>query len=259
MKNSITQTIQDTGEEGRDHMTRTFGTIVKGNIDFDGRVIVYIVKANQTSYINYIKPLILLEELKISHVVSVVDTTEEWYSEIHPERYVPSLKDKDPQTGQTVIVFESTACLQYLADRFDSSGLWRGSTASERAAILSWTSYETAGLGATAKYWLYFLKGYPTRQNPEPLPKTVAKLHSNCLKQWDILDKRLSLPGQTYIALGDRPTLADLSYFPFAMPWMFTFLGVDIKDWPHIQTWSELMLAREAVRTILGRGPTYGH
>lgn len=27
----------------------------------------------------------------------------------------------------------------------------------------------------TAKYWLYFSKGYPNRQNPEALPKTVAK------------------------------------------------------------------------------------
>ena len=87
----------------------------------------------------------------------------------------------------------------------------------------------------------------------------MKRLHSNCLRQWDILDKRLSSPKQSYIALPDRPTLADLSYFPFAMPWMFTFLGVAIKDWPNIQVWSEHMLAREAVRKILAQGPTYGH
>ena len=89
--------------------------------------------------------------------------------------------------------------------------------------------------------------------------KIVKRLHSNCLRQWDILDKRLSSPEQSYIALPDRPTLADLSYLPFAMPWMFTFLGVAIKDWPNIQVWSERMLAREAVRKTLARGPTYGH
>ncbi len=32
-----------------------------------------------------------------------------------------------------------------------------------------------AAIRATAKYWLYFLKGYPNRQNPEVLPKTVSK------------------------------------------------------------------------------------
>lgn len=88
---------------------------------------------------------------------------------------------------------------------------------------------------------------------------TSIRLHENTVKQWDILEKRLSLPGQEYIALKDRPTLADLSYFPFAMPWMFKFLGVDIKDWPAIQRWSEKMLARRAVREVMDRAPTFGH
>lgn len=88
---------------------------------------------------------------------------------------------------------------------------------------------------------------------------TCNRLHANTLRQWDILEKRLKEPGQQYIALKDRPTLADLSYFPFAMPWMFTFLGVDIKDWPHIQRWSERMLSRPAVARVLQRAPTLGH
>jgi glutathione S-transferase len=87
----------------------------------------------------------------------------------------------------------------------------------------------------------------------------LDRLHSNTLRQWDVLEKRLSLPGQDYIALKDRPTLADLSYFPFAMPWMFSFLSVDIKDWPNIEAWSKRMLGRSAVQNILARAPTFGH
>lgn len=60
---------------------------------------------------------------------------------------VPSLKDKDPVTGQKVIVFESTACLQYLAERFDKNGLWTGKTTFEKGTIMSWTAYQTAALG----------------------------------------------------------------------------------------------------------------
>lgn len=91
------------------------------------------------------------------------------------------------------------------------------------------------------------------------MPRTIKKLHSNCLRQWDILDKRLSLPGQHYVALPDRPTLADLSYFPFAMPWMFKFLSVDIHDWPHIEAWSQRMLARPAIKAVLEMAPKIGH
>lgn len=258
--------------------------------------------ADQTSYINYIKPLLLAEELNIQHVISVIDTKDEWYYQVHPERYVPALKDCDPETNRELIVFESTACLQYLADRFDTDGTWSGKNAWEKAQVMSWSAYQTAGLGyeytaitvasswtrvladhaslhsPTAKYWLYFSKGYPNRQNPEVLPKTVAKyvkfrsktiylvhlteidrLHANVLVQWDKLEKRLSSPEQRFIALPDRPTIADISYFPFAMPWMFRFLQVDIKDWPHIEKWGNRMLSRPAVQKILERGPTYGH
>ncbi|RKL37950.1 hypothetical protein BFJ72_g7410 [Fusarium proliferatum] len=220
------------------------GEIVKGDLDADGRVILYIIKA---------------EELKTPYVLSIIDTKDEWFYKIHPERYVPSLKDSDPETGQDVIVFEGTACLQYLADRSDNNGEWTGRTAAEKGAVLSWTAYQTAGLGATAKYWLYFLKGYPNRQEPVQLPRTIEKLHQNTTKQWDILNKRLSEPGQKYIALKDRPTLADLSYLPFAMPWMFNLFGVDIKDWPAVSEWAQRMLDRPAVKDVLERAPRFGH
>ncbi|OJD30994.1 glutathione s-transferase [Diplodia corticola] len=239
--------------------SRPNGEVVLGDVEHDGRVILYVIKADQTSYINYIKPLIFAEELGFPHLISVIDTRDEWFYAVHPERMVPSLKDKDDVTGEKIIVFEGTACLQYLAAKFDHAGEWSGRTAWEKAQVLSWTAFQTAGLGATAKYWLYFLRGYPTRQNPEPMPKTCAKLHANTLKAWHMLEGRLALPGQQYVALPDRPTLADLSYFPFAMPWMFGFFGVDIKDWPNIARWSELMLARPAIKRVMERAPTIGH
>ena len=51
----------------------------------------------------------------------------------------------------------------------------------------------------TAKYWLYFLKGYPSRQNPEPLPKTISKyvflkrvaLSLGLIFRWDCIQTAL--------------------------------------------------------------------
>ncbi|GAB1317430.1 glutathione transferase [Madurella fahalii] len=233
--------------------------IVDGDPEYDGRVIIYVIKADETSYINYMKPLILALELNVPHVLSIIDTHSQWYYSIHPERYVPAIRDRDPVTGEDAIVFEGTACLEYLADRFDKDGYWTGRTAAEKAAVMSWTAYQTAGIGATAKYWLYFLRGYPTRANPIQLPRTIEKFHQNTLKQWDVLEKQLSKPGQDYIAVGNRPTLADLAYFPFAMPWMFKFLGVEIKDWPHIEKWAERVAARPAFKHVLETAPKIGH
>lgn len=103
--------------------------------------------ADETSYINYIKPLILARELAIPYVIAVIDTREEWFYRVHPERYVPALRDQDPDTHEEVTVFEGTACLEYLASRFDPEGTWTGKTAAEKGVVFSWTAYQTAGLG----------------------------------------------------------------------------------------------------------------
>ncbi|KAH9864481.1 hypothetical protein J1614_010415 [Plenodomus biglobosus] len=103
--------------------------------------------ATKTSYINYMKVLMLAEELNIAYDISVVDTKDKWYHSVHPERFVPTLRDQDPETNQDLYVFESTACLQYLAESYDEEGLWGGRTRAERASVLSWIAYQTAGLG----------------------------------------------------------------------------------------------------------------
>lgn len=103
------------------------------------------------------------------------------------------------------------------------------------------------------------MRGYPTRANPVTLPRTIEKLHANTVAQWDILERRLSLPDQQYIALPDRPTIADLSYFPFAMPWMFGFLKVDMNAYPKTQEWAQKMLERPAVRKVMDYAPRIGH
>ncbi|EMD58424.1 hypothetical protein COCSADRAFT_350843 [Bipolaris sorokiniana ND90Pr] len=225
-----------------------------GEITYEGKPILYVVKATKTSYINYMKVLMMAEELGIDYDISVVVTKDEWYHRIHPERYVPTIHDQDPATKQEIIVFESTACLQYLAEMYDKEGLWYGKTQHEKGNILSWIAYQTAGLGATSKYWLYFYAVHD-----EKLPKTIEKLYANVLKQWDIMEKRLSEPEQTYIALKDRPTVADLAYLPFAMPYMFEFMKVKIEDWPKIKEWSDRMLSRPAVSRILEFAPTIGN
>lgn len=60
---------------------------------------------------------------------------------------MPAIRDRDPVTGEDAIVFEGTACIQYLAERFDKNGDWTGRTAAEKAAVMSWTEYQTAGIG----------------------------------------------------------------------------------------------------------------
>lgn len=95
--------------------------------------------------------MILAQELAIPHVISLIDTTSQWAYKIHPERMVPALRDVDPESGEPFHVFEGTACLQYIADRFDTHGDWAGRTAAERGAVFTWVAYQTAGIGYVAE------------------------------------------------------------------------------------------------------------
>lgn len=82
---------------------------------------------------------------------------------------VPALEDS-AHSNHRFSVWESTATLTYLADAYDRNGVFGGRTVAERAEIGNWLTLHTAGLGPTAKYWLYF-----ERLFEEKVPKTVAK------------------------------------------------------------------------------------
>lgn len=43
------------------------------------------------------------------------------------------------------------------------------------------------------------------------------------------------------------------------MPWMFNFLGVNIKDWPYIKAWAKRLLARPAIQEIMAQAKTFGY
>lgn len=93
------------------------------------------------------KVLMLAEELGIDYDLSIVSTKDDWYHAVHPERYVPAIKDRDALTFEDFFVFESTGCLQYLVDAYDKTGAWSGRNQKERSSVTAWLAYQTAGIG----------------------------------------------------------------------------------------------------------------
>jgi glutathione S-transferase len=53
--------------------------------------------------------------------------------------------------------------LTYLANRYDTDGLFSGRTTREKAEVGNWLTLHTAALGPTAKYWLYFYALHPVK------------------------------------------------------------------------------------------------
>ncbi|KAH9239377.1 hypothetical protein K456DRAFT_1826905 [Colletotrichum gloeosporioides 23] len=218
-------------------------------------LVLFVVKATATSTHNTIKPLILIEELGIPHTIYVVQSVSEpWFARLNPHKMVPAIEDSPEGSDRRLQVWESTSTLTYLSDAYDKNGLFSGRNVAERAEVGNWLTLHTAALGPTAKYWLYFEKLHPER-----VPKTTAKLRSNIEKQYDILEGRLSQEGQMYLALKDRPTIADIATLPFADEACATLFGLQLSKWPYTLDWSRRMAARPAVLRARERVSKMGH
>lgn len=91
------------------------------------------------------------------------------------------------------------------------------------------------------------------------LVRRVSRLRSKIEKQYDILEGRLSREGQMYLALKDRPTIADIATLPFADEACATLFGLQLSKWPHTLDWSRRMAARPAVLRARERVSKMGH
>jgi glutathione S-transferase len=100
-------------------------------------------------YQNWIKPLMLMEELGIDSDViclpGISALRTEWYGTIHPQRMVPALIDE--LDGEKVALWDSSSILLYLTQRYDTERRWGGRNLAEDVEIWNWLIFETASLG----------------------------------------------------------------------------------------------------------------
>ena len=87
---------------------------------------------------------------------------------------------------------------------------------------------------------------------------TDCRLGESIKHQYDILEGRLSEAGQNWIALADRPTIADVANLPFANTAIAGSAGWDLSEWPKLKAWSERMLARPAIQRAHARVIKFG-
>lgn len=72
-------------------------------------------------------------------------TRTEWFTKLHPQRYVPAMIDSS--LGERVTAWDSSQMLLYLANKYDVEHTWAGSTVAEQLKIGNWLTFETASLG----------------------------------------------------------------------------------------------------------------
>ncbi|GAB1314340.1 hypothetical protein MFIFM68171_04550 [Madurella fahalii] len=191
--------------------------------------------------VNPYKLTIAAEELGVPYNYINLDlgTAEhksEWYTAINPNGRLPAIVHVKPD-GTSVAVFESAACLLYLASEFDKEHkLSYPYGTPEYWTQLSWLSWQVAGYGPMMGQACHF-----NRYTYEPAPYGVWRFTSESRRLNHVLNEHLST--HPFVA-GDRLTIADIAIFLFAHS--AKWCGVEINDFPHVKAWKDRLAERPA-------------
>ncbi len=186
---------------------------------------------------------VALEEMGLPYEVKVVDIGkgeqfDPAFLKISPNNRIPAIIDPDGPGGQPISVFESGAILIYLAEK---TGKFLPTDPRARVPVLEWLMFQMGGFGpmpGQAHHFLGLSNEADKRYGAERYLAETRRLYG-------VMDRRLA--GNTFFA-GEEISIADFAIIGWA--WRHEKHKVDLADFPNVQRWYGVMMARPAV----GRG-----
>lgn len=199
---------------------------------------------------NVLKVVVMLEECGLPYRLKPVNV---WAGEqfapdfvaLNPNAKVPVLVDPQGPDGQ-MVVFESIAILQYLAEK---CGRFLPAGGSARYEVLQWLVFQAANLGPANGQFNHFER-YAPAGNDYSLSRYLTELK----RLYAVMERRL---GEADWFGGGEYSIADMSVFPWALIQSrrlgeaFPFLDRNFAEHPHLSAWIARCEARPAVRKAL--------
>jgi glutathione S-transferase len=153
---------------------------------------------------------------------------------MNPHGRVPVIEDDG------AIVWESHACLRYLAARYGRGGFWH-EDAAERAVIDGWMDWSQTMLQPDflmGIFWGYYRTPEAERDWP-----AINQSLARCADHFSLLDRLVK--GRPFL-LGDRLSLADI---PIGTAFYRYFeLGIECPELPNVTAWYQRLQQRPAYR-----------
>ncbi|KAK7923725.1 hypothetical protein PG985_007796 [Apiospora marii] len=206
--------------------------------------------------VNPHKVVILAEELGIPYNyvnldMLVAEMKSDWYvGSINPNGKAPAIVHvKDD--GTSVTVWESGACLLYLAHEFDKDHRFSYPIGTpEYWSQMSWLSWQISGYGPMMGQAAHYNRYNPSKETAEygswRYTAESRRLHH-------VLDRQLST--FRFVA-GDRMTVADFAIFIFAHS--AKWCGIDLAAYPHVKAWHDALAQRPAFQRAVRVPKLYG-
>jgi GST-like protein len=199
---------------------------------------------------NVYKVTIALEEMGLDYRLLPVDISKGEHLEPDKIAYafsprLPVIRDDAPTDGgEPLVICESGAILEYLAEKHDAflpNGL------RQRLMVKQWLYWQMAGLGPMGGQQWHFNRWAP-RIDPEGDHSYALRRFTNIWTGlWRLMDKRLS----KVEFLGGDYSIADMACFPWTI-YMEPEGGAE--QYVHVARWIKAIADRPAVKAAYAKG-----
>ena len=196
---------------------------------------------------NGVKVSIMLEEVGLPYEVHLVDfnkdeqKTPEFLS-LNPNGKIPAILDPDGPGGKPLMLFESGAILQYLAEK---TGKFLPGDAARRWQTIQWVHFQMGGIGPMFGTLGFFHK-FAGREYEDKRP--LQRYVGESKRLLGVMDARLK--GRQWF-MDDEYTIADIAM----LGWVRNLIGfyaagelVGFDEFRNVAGWLERGLARPAVQ-----------
>ena len=182
---------------------------------------------------------VALEEMGLPYEVHIVDITkgeqfDPAFLKISPANKIPAIVDPDGPAGKPISVFESGAILIYLGEK--TGQFWPRDPVA-RVAVLEWLMFQMGSFGPIPGQVHHFIALEDESERRYGLDRFMAQTRH----LYGIMDRRLA--EHEYFA--GALSIADFAILGWA--WRHPRHKVDLADFPHVQRWYQLMMARPGV------------
>jgi glutathione S-transferase/GST-like protein len=190
------------------------------------------------------KVSIALEELALSYALKVLDLTQgeqrlPAFLAINPNGRIPAIVDHD---AEDFAVFESGACLMYLAEK---TGKLMPTDAKGRSRVVQWLMFQMGGIGPMMGQANVFYRYFPEKIQP-----AIDRYQGESKRLFRVLDGHLK--DHEFLA-GDY-SIADIANWAWVRTHRWS--GVAVDDLPHLQRWLAAIRARPAVQKGIEMPPS---
>lgn len=158
---------------------------------------------------------------------------------LNPNGKVPVIVDPDGPGGEPLIVFESGAILQYLAEKADR--FWPRDLA-ERSRVIQWLTFQMAGIGPLFGQAIHFLHHAQEEEHRYARDRYFAEVR----RLVGVIEARLA---KTRYIAGEEFSLADMALWPWLRRLPDAF-GAPLADHPALARWTADIEARPGWQAI---------